>query len=140
MSEIVEKELNELKNYLINEYRTNGGTKDVSKYSAAMLTEAIESLKRVNSLKEEIAALKAGTTPDIKTKTIGSVNQARENQELARKAAGIVGNFMEYADPSWDPRSIDDERFLRDNQLLKDGVPSNDPSVVILRDAEGKLA
>ena len=140
MSEKVEKELNELKTYLINEYKANGGTKNVATYTAAMLTEAIESLKRVNALKEEIAALKAGATPDIKTRTIGTVDQSRENQSLAQKAAQVLGAYADYLDPVWDERSLEDERFLRDNQLIKDGVPSEDSSVVILRDSEGRLA
>ena len=37
MSEI-ETELDDLKNYLINEYRANGGTKDLKTFSAAMIT------------------------------------------------------------------------------------------------------
>ncbi len=139
MSNEVENELNELKKYLINEYRANGGTKDVTKYSAAMLTSEIESLKKIKALKDEISALKANVNPGAPAK-VGAVDQSRENQSLAKRAAGVIGAYMDYVDAPWDPRSIDDERYLRDNQLVKDGVPNEDPSVVILRDAEGRLA
>jgi hypothetical protein len=139
MSEQVEKELEELKQYLINEYRNNGGDKDVTNYTAAMLTDAIESQKKINLLKKELTALKTGATPK-EIPLINSVDSAKENQSLAKKAAGIMGAYMNYIDPPWDERALEDERFLRDNEVLKLSVKENDPSVVILRDAEGRLA
>lgn len=139
MSEEVEKELQALKTYLISEYRANGGTKDVTAYSAAMLTSEIESLKKIKTLKDEITALKSNSNPPS-FKKIGTVDLSRENQSLAKRAASVLGSYMDYIDAPWDPRSLDDERYIRDNQLLKADVPNNDPSVVILRDAEGKLA
>jgi hypothetical protein len=138
MSELVEKELNDLKNYLINEYRANGGTKDLKDYSAAMITNEIDNLKKLNELKKQLTDYKSNTTPP--KPHIGSVNQSRENQTLAEKAARVVGNYMDYVDPVFDLRAIEDERYLTDKSVIKLNAKSDDPSVMILRDVEGRMA
>ena len=138
MSENIEKELEELKTYLINEYKTNGGTKDVSSFSAAMITNEIDNLKRLNAMKKELEELKTNKTPAPK---VGAIDPSRENAFLASKAAaGVVGAYMDHINPPFDMRSLEDERYARDNALVKLGVPNSDPSVCIIRDEEGRLA
>ena len=137
MSEIVQKELDDLKKYLIDKYRANGGTKDLTKFPVAMITNEIDNLSQLNDLKSQVAEYKNTITPRPK---IGAVNQSRENQELAARAASVVGNYMDHISPPFDMRTLDDERYLRDNSLLKLGTDNDDPTVVILRDEEGRLA
>lgn len=138
MSEEIQKELEELKTYLIGEYKANGGTKDLSSLTAAQITNEIDHLKRENSLKEEIKALKDSRT-DGKPQPKGTT-RTRDNQALAQKAASIVSAYMNYVDPPLDERSIEDQRYLNDSQVVKMSMDQNDPGVVILRDKEGRLA
>jgi hypothetical protein len=136
MSEI--EEFQELKNYLINEYRTNGGSKDLTNATVTFITNELDNLKKLNAMKKELEELKSNNKPSKPSPT-GAINQSRENEALAKKAAGIVGAYLDYNDPPFDMRSLEDERYARDNAVLK--ATEGDPrSVVILRDEEGRLA
>ena len=73
-----------------------------------------------------------------KRNSFPSVDQAKHNADLAKQAAGVLQNYMNYTDPLFDPRSIEDERFKRDNVLLKLAEENNRDSVVILRDQYGR--
>ena len=137
MSEELKKQFEELKSYLINEYRGNGGTKDLKDFSPAMITNEIDNLKQLNAIKKELEEYKANKAPSTPR---GAVDQSRENQALAAKAAKVVGTYLDYIDPPFDMRSLEDERYLRDNAVGKLALNNDDPSVVILRDEEGRLA
>ena len=138
----LETEVNQLREYLTDKYRANGGTKDLTHFTLPMITNEIDNQERVNALKKEISGLKneKPKTSPIQFSQLNAVNQGRENAELARKVALGMKVAANYMIPEWDDREIEDERFKRDNDLNLAAGPGDERSVVILRDKQGRCA
>lgn len=138
MSEI---ELEELKKRLLSEYRSNGGRKDLDGFSASQIMNEIDHLREITKLQNQIKTLKVNDENTSQTKGIqfSRINKGRVNAQLAREVANTMGRFIDYLDEPWDPRSIEDERYKRDNEVIRDdgGIPGYS---VILRDKHGRMA
>lgn len=102
----------------------------------------VKNLKKNNALQQELKELKESLNNDktdpVGTFKINPVNHSRENAELAKVLASGIKGTLEYYDPTFDPRLIDDDSFERDNNLIKLADPGNEASVCILRDNAGR--
>lgn len=138
----LENEVNQLREYLTNKYRSNGGTKDLSTFTLPMITNEIDNLEKITQLKKELIGLK-NQKPQVKPiqfSQLNGVNAGRENADLARKVALGFKAVANYKNPEWDEREIEDERFKRDNDLNIAAGPRDENSCVILRDKDGRCA
>jgi hypothetical protein len=139
MSDNLEEEIEQFKEHLINEYRENGGKKDLTDFTLKQIQNEIDNIKRINSLKKQIADLKKeNVTP--KNFKFSAVNQGRENATLAKQVALGIRGTVDYMAPPFDEREIFDERFKRDNVMNKIAPEGEEGSVVILRDEDGRMA
>lgn len=132
-------ELNQIKERLIEQYKANGGTKELDTFNVAMIMNELDHLREMKTLKEQMEALKKNATiQQVNSKgQITPIDKAKENAALAREAAYAIRGYYDYIDPPWDPRALEDESFKRDNELMK--AADDDPrSVVILRDKDGR--
>lgn len=136
MSEEIEK----LKKILLEDYRSNGGTKDLSGFDVLMIKNELDHLTEMKKLKAQIEGLKANTGQKPATPLSGNVDKARENADLAKEFANLTGGLLEYVEPAWDERQIFDERYKRDNVVNKAAGETESDLVVILRDKEGRMA
>lgn len=134
------EEIEKLKKILLEEYRTNGGTKDLTGFDVLMIKNELDHLVEMKKLKAEIESLKTNTTEKPSTSIGGVVDKAKENADLARQFAQNTGGLLDYIDPPWNEKSIFDERYKRDNEVNKLADEGNEELIVILRDNEGRLA
>lgn len=136
-----ENELEQLKKRLLEDYRANGGRKDISSLSAPQILNEIDHLKEITKLRDQITTLQqAGAVKDHiqPIQAFGRVNDAKNNAALAREAANVFGQYLDYIDPPFDERVLEDESYARDNDLGKLAEPGKENTVVILRDKEGR--
>ena len=139
------EEIQRYKSYLLGKYKEIGGNKDISSFTLDMMQNEIDNQERMNRLTSELEQARKNAEgalnndPKEKTKfRMLSVDQAKQNQALAREAAATLRSYLDYFDPMWDPRSLEDERFKRDNQLIKFESEVDKGAVVILRDEFGR--
>lgn len=134
------KEIKKLKKILLEEYRSNGGTKDLSGFDVLMIKNELDHLTEMKKLKAEIEGLKATPGQKPATPLSGPIDKAKENADLARDFANLTGGLLDYVEPPWDERQIFDERYKRDNVVNKAAGKTESDLVVILRDKEGRMA
>lgn len=127
-------EIEEYKTYLISEYRANGGKKELSNATIKEIMNENDHQKRFNELEQELADARKGKPKLVPLKP---VDKARENAELAKLVANSSIEFLDYIDPPFDIRVVDDDSFARDNQIGIFG--SINGEVVVLRDNEGRV-
>jgi len=134
------EEIEKLKKILLEEYRANGGTKNLTGFDVLMIKNELDHLTETKKLKAEIESLKTNPTEKPSTPIGGIVDKAKENADLARQFAQNTGGLLDYINPPWDERVIFDERYKRDNEVNKLAGEDNEELVVLLRDNEGRLA
>lgn len=139
LSENLEDQIESFKKILEAKYRENGGKKNLEGFTLSMIQNEIDNLDKINALKKEIEGLKQNNTVPKDFK-FTAVNAGRENAELAKLAAMGIRGTLDYIEPPWDEKSIFDERFKRDNAVLKLAPPEEADAVVILRDEDGRMA
>lgn len=138
------EEIEKFKTYLLDQYKELGGKKNISDFPLNAMQNEIENQKKFNALEKELSDARRNfklvndQVPDRPKIGLAAVNQAKNNQALASEIAGTLRNYMDYVDPQFDPRSIEDERYKRDNQLVKAEGNNEENSVVILRDEFGR--
>lgn len=84
-------------------------------------------------MQKEINTLKTNDTVEAITPKVLGIEMSKENSQ---QLGADVRKFVEMN--IWDERAIMDERYKRDNEIAIDSDIEGD--VVILRDAEGRLA
>lgn len=134
-------DLEKVKTHFLNEYRENGGTNpDVQNWDIDLLMMEVKHLKEKRQLEEQIRQMQNNRTTDkpVSTFTVNAVNATKKNAELAKLLGSTIKNALDYYDPPFDIRVIDDESFARDNALVVLAEPGSEDSVVILRDNSGR--
>ena len=141
MSEQEIKKLEEYKNFLLKQYTELGGrSNSAQEWDLSTLMLQVESQKKINELNAKLEEKKTPEKPSTFSPSQYSVDKSRENATLAKEAALITGAYMNWAEPQFDTRSIFDERYKRDNELIKFESEAEKGSTVILRDLYGRLA
>ena len=128
------EDLTKIKEYFIKEYRSNGGTEDLTELTYELLLEKVKHQKEVHQLK--LALEKANSTPPAQKTQFNTfkqgIDQGRYNADLAKEFAAMYGSYQNYIDPPFDMKQLDDDSFKRDNAMnVMD-------KAVVLRDNDGR--
>jgi len=128
------EDLTKIKEYFIKEYRSNGGTEDLTEFSYDLLLEKVKHQKEVHELKKALEKANS-TPPEPKTQFStfkNGIDQGRYNADLAKEFAIMYGSYQDFIDPPFDSRILEDDSYKRDNSLVIADM------AVVLRDNEGR--
>ena len=119
------EENKDFKEFLLSELKELGYRENTEGLSVEGLKLAVQFQKKLNN--------KSKKEPGTPKPSIGPIDMTREN---AFSFASDIQKLIELTEDPIDPRSLEDERFKRDNKCIK--YSSNPLECWILRDGEGR--